>query len=56
LVEPRDTPVASTVNPLAVSLPAAAALPVTIPAVAPVQPEAHKDNKAAPEKVASLAS
>ena len=55
LVEPRDTPVASTANPLAVSLPAAAALPAATPAVVPVQPEAHKDNKAA-EKVASLAS
>jgi Transglycosylase SLT domain len=56
LSEPREAS-ASPATPVAVSLPETAPLPVAIPALnLPAQPEALKDNKAAPEKVASLAS
>jgi hypothetical protein len=56
LSEPREAS-ASPATPVAVSLPETAPLPAAIPALnLPAQPEALKDNKAAPEKVASLAS
>lgn len=56
LSEPREAS-ASPATPMAVSLPETAPLPAAIPAVnLPAQPEALKDNKAAPEKVASIAS
>ena len=56
LSEPREAS-ASPATPMAVSLPETAPSPAAIPALnLPVQPEALKDNKAAPEKVASIAS
>lgn len=56
LSEPREAS-ASPATPMAVSLPETAPLPAAIPALnLPAQPEALKDNKAAPEKVASIAS
>lgn len=56
LSEPREAS-ASPATPMAVSLPETAPSPAAIPALnLPAQPEARKDNKAAPEKVASIAS
>lgn len=56
LSEPREAS-ASPAMPMAVSLPETAPSPAAIPALnLPAQPEALKDNKAAPEKVASIAS
>ena len=56
LSEPREAS-ASPATPMAVSLPETAPSPAAIPALnLPAQPEALKDNKAAPEKVASIAS
>ncbi|HOZ64689.1 MAG TPA: lytic transglycosylase domain-containing protein [Burkholderiaceae bacterium] len=56
LSEPREAS-ASPATPMAVSLPETAPSPAAIPALnLPAQPEALKDNNAAPEKVASIAS
>jgi len=56
LTDPREV-VLPAASPMAVSLPGAANPPVEVaPVHTPTQPEALKDNKAAPEKVASLAS
>jgi len=56
LSEPREAS-ASPATPMAVSLPETESSPAAIPALnLPAQPEARKDNKAAPEKVASIAS
>jgi Transglycosylase SLT domain len=56
LSEPREAS-ASPATPMAVSLPETESSPAAIPALnLPAQPEALKDNKAAPEKVASIAS
>jgi hypothetical protein len=55
LSEPRET--ASPSGPMAVSLPVAATpQPAATPVITPVQPEALRENKATPEKVASLSN
>jgi hypothetical protein len=55
LSEPRET--ASPSGPMAVSLPVATTpLPAATPVITPVQPEALRENKATPDKVASLSS
>ncbi|MEY4884530.1 MAG: hypothetical protein RIS34_2384 [Pseudomonadota bacterium] len=53
LIEPHD---AASSARLAVSLPGLSGLPATTPVIAPIQPEAHKENKSTTEKVASLAN
>ena len=56
LADPREAALPAA-SPMAVSLPGAVKPAIEVaPAHAPAQPEALKDNKAAPEKVASLSS
>jgi len=56
LTDPREAALPAA-SPMAVSLPGAVKPAIEVaPAHAPAQPEALKDNKAAPEKVASLSS